>query len=78
MRVFVVDTGGDAAAVERGVEDILAALGIPADASAGYDILTDDGMSPEKAADLVAACVRGGRNAEDFARHMVKLRKAMA
>jgi hypothetical protein len=44
---------------------------------AAYDILTDDGYPPEKAAEVLASAERSGRNPEAFARHMVKLRKAI-
>lgn len=44
---------------------------------AAYDILADDGMPPEQAAKMVVAAERSGRDAEAFARHVVKLRKAM-
>jgi len=43
---------------------------------AAYDILTDAGYSPEKSARIVAACIRDGRNPEEFARHMVMLARA--
>jgi hypothetical protein len=40
------------------------------------DLLTADGMSMDKAAGMVAACHRSGRDAVEFARHVVALRKA--
>jgi hypothetical protein len=56
--------------------EILARLGIPAEVSAAYDILTDDGIAPEKAAEIATAAWRQGKDPEAFARHFVKLRKA--
>ena len=50
---------------------------------AAYDILTDDGYPPEKAAGILVAAERQyaegklSMTVEQFARHMVKLRKAV-
>ena len=45
--------------------------------SAAYDILHDDGMAPDKIADLLIGCRRSGRDPEAFARHLVELRRAV-
>lgn len=44
---------------------------------AALDILVDDGMPAQKAADMAVAAERSGRDPEAFARHVIKLRKAM-
>lgn len=54
----------------------LLALGVSPAVSAGYDLLADDGMDPETAATMMVAAERSGRDAEAFARHLLKLRKA--
>ena len=51
-------------------------LGIPMSVDAAFDILCDDGMDMEKAADMSVAAWRSGKDPEAFARHLVKLRKA--
>lgn len=55
----------------------LKALGVSDAVSAAYDILTDDGMPPERAAQLSVAAERDGQDPEAAARHIVKLRKAL-
>ena len=44
---------------------------------AGMDILMDDGMPAEDAAKLCLGAVRIGQDPEAFARHCVKLRRAV-
>lgn len=51
-------------------------MGVPPDVVAGLDLLVDDGMPVDKAADLVVAAHRDGRDAEAFARHLLRLRRA--
>lgn len=51
-------------------------LGIPLSVDSALDILCDDGMDMEKAAEMSVAAWRSGRDPEEFARHLVKLRKA--
>jgi hypothetical protein len=66
IRVFVVDGAGtvqDAGAID---DQLVSAL----------DILLGDKMPLQRAADLVAASRRLGRDPEADARHLVKLRKA--
>lgn len=53
------------------------ALGASDAVIAAYDILADDGMSPEQAATMVVTAERSGRDPVAFARHTVKLRKAL-
>ena len=69
---FVVDSKGTAASID-----------ISAEVSAAYDILTDAGFPPERAAEMAANSERlwkAGeikRTPEQFARHIVSLRKAV-
>lgn len=57
-------------------EDQLAAGASPA-LIAGLDLLCDDGMDAEKAAGLLFAAERGGKDPEAFARHLLTLRNAL-
>lgn len=57
-------------------EEELRAMGVSASVSAAYDLLTDDGVPPEQAATMAVGAERSGRDAETFARHYLKLRKA--
>lgn len=41
-----------------------------------FDVLLADRVPAEKAADIVAACVRDGKDPLAFAKHFVTLRKA--
>jgi len=41
------------------------------------DILMEDGVNADHAARLSLAAVRAGKDPEDFARHFVKLRRAI-
>lgn len=56
--------------------------GVTPEMDAGYDLLTDVGFTPDKAASMMvtaqAAYTSGAiqRNPEQFARHVLKLRKA--
>lgn len=43
----------------------------------GLDLLLADGMPDDKAAQLMLACVAEGRDPEQFARHVIKLRRAI-
>jgi hypothetical protein len=66
IHVFVVDGAGtvqDAGPID---DQLVSAL----------DLLVDDGMPLQRAADLVAASRRLGHDPEAAARHLVKLRKA--
>jgi hypothetical protein len=45
--------------------------------SAAYDIMTGDGVPPERAAQLAVGAGRDGRDPEAWARHFVKLRKSL-
>jgi hypothetical protein len=45
--------------------------------NAGVDILDDDGMSIEKTLPLLVAAEADGRDPEAFARHLLKLRRAL-
>lgn len=58
-------------------EEVVQALGISPAASAGFDILTDDGMDGYKAAELVMAAESIGKDPEAFARKVVRLRKVV-
>ncbi len=53
------------------------ATGASPAAIAGIDLLTDDGMDYEKATEMMAAAQRSGRDPEEFARHVIKLRAAI-
>jgi hypothetical protein len=45
--------------------------------SAAYDIMTDDGVPPERAAEFAVGAERDGKDPEAWARHFVKLRKSL-
>lgn len=53
------------------------ALGVTDDVIAALDLLVDDGVPAERAAGLAVAAHRSGRDAEEWARHLIKLRKAL-
>jgi hypothetical protein len=44
---------------------------------AAYDILVDHGYSPEKAAEWAVNAGRAGKDPEEFARHLIRLRAAL-
>lgn len=71
---WAVDSQGQV--TERSYYDRALATGATPDVIAGVDLLEDDGMSTEKAVEMMAAAHRSGRDAEAFARHLIKLRKA--
>ena len=75
IRSFKVSRSGTV--TEISPEEHVELMGATPAISAAYDLLTDDGMSPQKAADLAVACERSGRDPEAFARHLIKLRKAV-
>jgi hypothetical protein len=52
------------------------ALGVPDDVVAAVDIMVDDGVPVQTAATFAVAAHRRDGNAEAWARHFVKLRKA--
>jgi hypothetical protein len=58
------------------IEDHVALLRVSPAASAGWDLLTDDGVTPGRAWRLVLASERAGRDAEKAARRVVRLRRA--
>lgn len=58
-------------------ETVLRNMGVSASASAAYDLLTDDGVAADKAAELVIAADRNGDDPEAFARHVLKLSRAV-
>lgn len=62
---------------EASYQQLTEHMRVPADVVAGLDLLTDDGMDADKAAPLLMAAHRDGRDAEAFARHLLKLRKAV-
>ena len=53
------------------------ATGAPPAVIAALDILIDGGLSPERAVEVAFAAHRAGEDAEAFARHFVKLRRAI-
>lgn len=53
------------------------ALGASDAVIAAYDILSDDGMGAAKAAEMAVNAERSGKDPEAFARHLVKLRRAL-
>ena len=63
--------------------ELLRQIGVSPEVSAAYDIMTDDGVPPEQAAELAVTSGRlwsdgaTSRSPEQFARHFVKLRKHM-
>lgn len=82
-RIFCVD--GQGVTVALSIHAFLgrmgADMGVSPSASAAYDLLTDDGVPPEKAAELAVAMQRVGErrgsDPEAMARHFVKLRHAL-
>lgn len=54
----------------------LAAAGIPGELSAAYDMLEDAGFDMERASRLLAAAQSQGRDPQEFARHLIRLRRA--
>ncbi len=75
MECFAV--GRDGVAVRLvGVEASVSLMGISPSLSAGYDLLADDGMDPDRIASLLMAAEKQGKDPETFARHMLKLRRA--
>jgi hypothetical protein len=52
------------------------AAGISPELSAGYDLLTGNGLAPELAARLLVSAEDRGQNPESFARHLLRLRRA--
>jgi len=69
--------GADGEAKAMSPEERLSHMGVSPQLSAGYDLLTDDGYPPEKAAELLAEAERMGKDPEAFAQHMIKLRRAL-
>jgi hypothetical protein len=62
---------------EPSPEEALRAVGVSAAVSAAYDLLTDDGVPPERAAELAVYAEQRGQDPEAFARHFLKLRRAI-
>lgn len=58
-------------------EDHVRLMGVSAEASAAFDILADDGYPAEEAWKLILTAERSGKDPEVFARHFLKLRKAL-
>lgn len=58
-------------------EDELRQMGVSPALSAAYDVLDDAGYLTEKRLTLCLAAERQGRDPEAFARHLVKLCKAV-
>jgi hypothetical protein len=82
VREFAVSRRGEVVELV-GEAAVLRHMGISPEMSAAYDIMADDGVPPADAAKMAAAAERQwnqGRSAmtpEQFARHFVKLRKAV-
>lgn len=74
-RCWAVDSSGGTVALTD--HEHVALMGVSPAVSAGLDLLMDDGMDGEKAAKLLLAAERNGDDAEAFARHMLKLRRAI-
>lgn len=67
MRIgFVADTCGT-------VAEIL----LSEQVSTAYDLMTADGVPPQRAADMAAAAERSGKDPVAFAEHFVKVRKGL-
>ena len=62
---------------ERSLYERQLGTGAPPSVIAAADILEDDGISYEKACEIAVAAHRSGRDPEEVARHMVKLRAAI-
>jgi hypothetical protein len=75
-RRFAV-TGGGTAWELTSYQAALDHMRVPPDVAAALDLLVDDGMPVERAAELVVAAHKDGRDAEAFARHVLKLRRAL-
>lgn len=52
-------------------------MGISPSLLAGFDLLTDDGMSAESAGKMLVAAQQSGKDPEQFARHFLKLRQSI-
>lgn len=74
LATWQVDRSGTI--TKRAYNDRLLAIGYTHDQIAAIDIMTDDDVPLEKAAELALAATKKGESAEGFARHFVKLRKA--
>jgi hypothetical protein len=74
-RCFAVTPAGVATALS--VNGLLALMGVPPAVSAAYDLLTDDGMAPDRAAELAMTAHRTGRDPEELARKVVRLRRGL-
>lgn len=74
-RVFVVALAGEA--VEFSERDWERHVGLSPDMSFATDILFDAGMLDAKRLRLLQACESQGRNPADFARHLVRLNRAL-
>lgn len=61
----------------RSLNERLLAVGYTQEQLAAIDIMTDDDVPLDTAAELTLAASKNGDNAEAFARHFVKLRKAI-
>jgi hypothetical protein len=62
---------------EQSPYEQMRALGASDGVIAAYDILADDGMTPQQAAEMAVSAERQGKDPVAFARHLVKLRKAL-
>ena len=61
---------------ERSYNSRAEAIGYTQEQIAAIDIMTDDDVPLERAAQYALAATKNGQNAEEAARHFVKLRKA--
>jgi len=61
----------------RSLNERLLALGYTQQQLAAIDIMTDDDVPLKDAGEFALAATKNGDNAEEFARHFVKLRKVV-
>lgn len=73
IRSFAVSGSGEAEVLSPYEHEAL--MGVTPSMSAAYDLMTDDGVPPQKAADMAVAAERSGRDPEEFARRFVRLRR---
>lgn len=75
FREFIVSRTGETTIASP--DEVIAHMGISPQQSAAYDICETAGFDMEKVAPLLLAAEKDGRDPEQFAHHLVKLRRAV-
>lgn len=73
-RYFAVGNNGETRSLSQ--DERLRLMGVSPPVSAAFDLLTDDDMPADRAAEMAVGAERLGKDPEAFARHLLKLRKA--